>query len=298
MLSIDSYLIHPRLEQPASSLLWLFPELTALWKLISLQKVHSWMRCFGHALPKPSVFVGNINMEIMQQLYRKWSKRMEEQWRRTWHVLRFFVGVKFIFLFGLKRTSGKSKVCFALDFNSLGMMTSVLRQSPALQLLWKRKVQFCRTALKWRARYKVKMATYEKCYYKIHRSKSNRRKFVTGGPKLKDSGIYTEKFCLAVVKMWDTACAAKMNGFANSTSTQVHYTKLWKDMLATSKIQKDPGSLLQQVLFSQCLNPKGLFSKGARKNPNNRPCQDDGKISTSVRYTLGRLQMALSVLDD
>ena len=85
-----SYLIHPRLEQPASSLLWLFPELGALWKLISLQKVHSWMRCFGHALPKPSVFVGNICMEIMQQLYRKWSKRMEERWKRAWHVLRSF----------------------------------------------------------------------------------------------------------------------------------------------------------------------------------------------------------------
>ena len=139
-------------------------------------------------------------------------------------------------------------------------MSSVLRQSPVLQLLWKRKTHFCKTALKWRARYKVKMSTFEKCYYKIHRSKSNRRKFVTGGPKLKDSGVYTEKFCLAVVKMWDTACAAKMNAFANSASTQVHYTELWKHMLAASHVEKDPKSLCH--FFSTALS---LVSKGHHK---------------------------------
>ena len=152
-------------------------------------------------------------------------------------------------------------------------MTSILRQSPVLQLLWKRKLKFCRTALKWRVRYKVKMATFEKSYYKIHRSKSNRRKFVTGGPKLKDSGIYTQKFCLAVVKMWDTACAAKMNGFANSTSTQVHYTKLWKDMLAASQVEKDPNSLLQQVFFPNALALRGYFQRVPEKNPNNDPAR-------------------------
>ena len=112
-LSTDSHLFHPRLEQPASSLLWLFPELEALWKVISLQKVHSWMRCFGHALPKPSIFVGNINMEIMQQLYRKWSKRMEKRWKRAWHVFRFLGCDFFKFLFHLKGAPGKSKFWFA-----------------------------------------------------------------------------------------------------------------------------------------------------------------------------------------
>ena len=63
----------------------------------------------------------------------------------------------------------------------------------------------------------MKIQKHLKGYYKIHRSKSMNRKFVSGGPKLKSSGVYTEKFCEAVLEVWDMSYARGVDGFAGPT---------------------------------------------------------------------------------
>ena len=53
--------------------------------LIQASRVHSWMRCFGHPLPKPSVFMSNIKDEIVGPLLRRqWSAKMEALWQKKW----------------------------------------------------------------------------------------------------------------------------------------------------------------------------------------------------------------------
>ena len=49
--------------------------------LIQALRVHSWMRCFGHPLPKPSVFMSNIKDQIVGLLRRQWSAKMEALWQ-------------------------------------------------------------------------------------------------------------------------------------------------------------------------------------------------------------------------
>lgn len=71
-----------RLEQPASSMLWLFPELARLLGMCEYQRLHTWMRKFQHPLPKPTVLMGNMLLEYMKPLERAWSKKMEAQWLR------------------------------------------------------------------------------------------------------------------------------------------------------------------------------------------------------------------------
>ena len=66
-----------------SNLLWLFPEMARFLDLIQASRVHSWMRCFGHPLPKPSVFMSNIKDEIVGPLLRRqWSAKMEALWQK------------------------------------------------------------------------------------------------------------------------------------------------------------------------------------------------------------------------
>ena len=74
--------IRVRLEQPGSSMMWLLPEMYEFIIATCSQRVHSWMKCFGHELPKP-VFVSNITFECLEFLERKWSKRMEKRLQRT-----------------------------------------------------------------------------------------------------------------------------------------------------------------------------------------------------------------------
>ena len=75
--------IRVRLEQPGSSMMWIMPEMVEFILWTCSQRVHSWMKCFGHELPKPSVFVSNINFECLEFLERKWSKKMEKRLQRT-----------------------------------------------------------------------------------------------------------------------------------------------------------------------------------------------------------------------
>ena len=70
--------IRVRLEQPGSSMMWIMPEMVEFILWTCSQRVHSWMKCFGHELPKPSVFVSNINFECLEFLERKWSKKNGE----------------------------------------------------------------------------------------------------------------------------------------------------------------------------------------------------------------------------
>ena len=116
--------------------------------LIQASRVHSWMRCFGHPLPKPSVFMSNIKDEIVGPLLRRqWSAKMEALWQKK-------LGAK---------------------------LMSVM----AIRNLWINKSKKCKTAWKFRWNREVKQSKYEKSFYRIHRSKSNNRKFVSGGKRLK-----------------------------------------------------------------------------------------------------------------
>ena len=100
--------------------------------------------------------------------------------------------------------------------------------------MWDNKETYFRTALKYRRINKMKIQKHLKGYYKIHRSKSMNRKFVSGGPKLKSSGVYTEKFCEAVLEVWDMSYARGVDGFAGLYTLDVPYTQLWKIFLGRS----------------------------------------------------------------
>lgn len=70
----------PRLEQPASSMLWTFPELLQFLDVISAKRTHTWMKLFQHALPKPTVLFGNMRGSLLDLLHGEWSKALEERW--------------------------------------------------------------------------------------------------------------------------------------------------------------------------------------------------------------------------
>ena len=167
--------------------------------LIQASRVHSWMRCFGHALPKPSGFMSNIKDEIVGPLLRRqWSAKMEELWQKI-------LGAK---------------------------LMSVL----AIRKLWINKSKRWKTALKFHWNRKIKLAKYEKCFYRIHRSKSNNRKFVSGGKHLKDSGIYTPGFCQVVFDVWQTAYNSNSREF---TWEDLSLENLWRDTFAASSREED-----------------------------------------------------------
>lgn len=44
-----------RIEQPASSMLWSFPELARLLEFLDTTRVHTWMKKFNHVLPTCSL---------------------------------------------------------------------------------------------------------------------------------------------------------------------------------------------------------------------------------------------------
>ena len=70
------------MEQPASSLLWIFPELSRLLEQLCMTRVHTWMKNFGHRLPKPSVLMSTVVPQYLKPLEGKWSKKMERAWAR------------------------------------------------------------------------------------------------------------------------------------------------------------------------------------------------------------------------
>ena len=70
-----------RIEQPGSSTLWLFPELAQFLKLLGASRVHTYMRAFGHMLPKPTVLYANIPPQHLVPVDRKWSPEIEKRWK-------------------------------------------------------------------------------------------------------------------------------------------------------------------------------------------------------------------------
>ena len=61
-------------------MLWIYPELERFLDVVDAGRVHTWMRKFGHQIPKPTVLYSNMAHELTQPLAKAWSKRMEEQW--------------------------------------------------------------------------------------------------------------------------------------------------------------------------------------------------------------------------
>ena len=122
------------------------------------------------------------------------------------------------------RHSGKKK----MDAKLMSVM--------AIRNLWINKSKKCKTALKFRWNREVKQSKYEKSFYRIHRSKSNNRKFVSGGKRLKDSGIYTPGFCQAVFDVWQTAYHSRSSEF---TSADLSLDNLWKETFKASSREED-----------------------------------------------------------
>ena len=66
-----------RLEQPGSSLMWKVPEMETFISLLQATRIWTWMKPFGHLLPKPSVLYANVPEALMSRLKVSWSKKKE-----------------------------------------------------------------------------------------------------------------------------------------------------------------------------------------------------------------------------
>ena len=126
--------------------------------------------------------------------------------------------------------------------------------------MWKSQV-FCRfnlqplrymaTALRFREAYKIRNSN--QVYYRKHLSKSRKRILVSGGKKLKDSGIYTPKFCGAVIDSWLKARASGMEAVTYPQHFSDHRA-LWKISFQHSPREEEPCFLLRQLYFSMALS--------------------------------------------
>ena len=63
------------LEQPGSSKMEKYPFLQLLVEELCLTRVYTWMRAYGHPLPKPSYLLSNLNSST--SLKRVWSKQRD-----------------------------------------------------------------------------------------------------------------------------------------------------------------------------------------------------------------------------
>lgn len=136
--------------------------------------------------------------------------------------------------------------------------------------MWACKQWYFCTALKYWEAYKKKKLVAAKTnnYYRIHRSKSN-RKLVTGGRKLKQSGVYTKGFCNACVKMFDCAQKANFKGFSDYASfiaRRKSYEILWCEVLACTTVEKD--SFWLKLVGSQKVISRIVFSYLGDAAPN------------------------------
>ncbi len=52
--------VHWLIEQPATSRMWSFPPMAALLRDTGARRVHTYMGCFGHRQPKPTVLWGTL----------------------------------------------------------------------------------------------------------------------------------------------------------------------------------------------------------------------------------------------
>ena len=65
------------LEQPSSSQMKNYNWIVMLCKALRLRKISTWMRAFGHMIPKPTYLLSN--MTTAQELRRVWTKQRELQ---------------------------------------------------------------------------------------------------------------------------------------------------------------------------------------------------------------------------
>ena len=63
------------LEQPSSSKMKNYSWLARLSRALGLRKITTWMRCFGHQIPKPTWLLSN--MTTARQLRKVWSRHRE-----------------------------------------------------------------------------------------------------------------------------------------------------------------------------------------------------------------------------
>ena len=64
------------IEQPESSKMWLNVVFRKFLKVFQFKRHHTWMKAFGHDLPKPSDLMANF--EGGETLVRIWSKGREK----------------------------------------------------------------------------------------------------------------------------------------------------------------------------------------------------------------------------
>ena len=70
------------LEQPGSSAMEHFPWVSILIRELKLKRIWTWMRAFGHMIPKPSYLPSN--MEEAFALRKIWSKKRSFCRRASW----------------------------------------------------------------------------------------------------------------------------------------------------------------------------------------------------------------------
>ena len=72
------------LEQPGSSAMQYFPWVSILIEELRLQRIWTWMRAFGHMIPKPSYLLSN--MQEAYSLRKVWSKKRSFLRKVSWRT--------------------------------------------------------------------------------------------------------------------------------------------------------------------------------------------------------------------
>ena len=92
MISTDCTL---RLQQPRASFLWKLPEMAAFLREVHASRQFTWMRRFGHPVPKPTEFYSNLPSDILSSLKRPQSKRkarlIHKTAKRFWESRKAFL---------------------------------------------------------------------------------------------------------------------------------------------------------------------------------------------------------------
>ena len=92
------------LEQPSSSQMKNYSWIQRLARALRLKKVSTWMRCFGHVIPKPTYLLANL--ATAAELRRIWSKQRELQ-RKAQGTTNENLPI----LYSSRKDSRHSKVC-------------------------------------------------------------------------------------------------------------------------------------------------------------------------------------------
>lgn len=140
------------------------------------------------------------------------------------------------------------------DFNLFGEITGPMKPKHKNEDHVFVMLRYIRTACRFRASQKHKEA--KKVYYKKHLSKSQRRLQVTGGKNLRESGVYTPQFCLAVIDMWEKAKEQRHLAFS---SDHFSYGNLWNAIFSTSNISNETWGRSISTCFRFCFE-KPLFA--------------------------------------